>query len=202
MNKGTDETWVTIPEDEQAAAGLNFGDKSIRRGFIRKVYSILSLQLLLTGGMIFYFVFILPQHVHYEQCQRYEYREDEYHHSMVEDQSNDSSAESKANLVDKCNKIMFASKHFWLLYVCCGVALVVMIPMMCVKTLRTKVPMNFMLLGTFTVAEAISLGIISMCYDVDAVLIAVGITTGIVLALTIFALQQWEAFSSVFCVDS
>ena len=90
MNKGADETWVTIPEDEQvvnkefvlimftsvihsdfqAAAGLNFGDKSIRRGFIRKVYSILSIQLLLTGGMIFYFVFILPQHVHYEQCQR------------------------------------------------------------------------------------------------------------------------------------
>ena len=60
---------------------------------------------------------------------------------------------------------MFASKHFWLLYVCCGVALVVMIPMMCVKTLRTKVPMNFMLLGTFTVAEAISLGIVSFIED-------------------------------------
>ena len=85
----TDETWVTIPEEEQvgssrvylisvdacgknisqAAAGLNFGDKTIRRGFIRKVYSILSLQLILTGAMIAYFVFLLPQHVQYPQCQ-------------------------------------------------------------------------------------------------------------------------------------
>ena len=83
-----DETWVTIPEDEQveldsliyikkkstsmvcqAHAGLNFGDKTIRRGFIRKVYSILSLQLILTGAMIAYFVFLLPQHVQYPQCQ-------------------------------------------------------------------------------------------------------------------------------------
>ena len=30
---------------------------------------------------------------------------------------------------------------------------------------------------------------VSMMYDVDAVLIAVGITTGIVLALTLFAFQ-------------
>ena len=53
----------------QTAAGLNFGDKTIRRGFIRKVYSILSLQLILTGAMIAYFVFLLPQHVQYPQCQ-------------------------------------------------------------------------------------------------------------------------------------
>ena len=52
-----------------------------------------------------------------------------------------------------------------------------------------KVPINFILLGSFTIVEAISLGIISMTYDVDAVLIAVGITTGIVVALTIFAFQ-------------
>ena len=63
-----DETWVSIPEDEQTAAGLNFGDKTIRRGFIRKVYSILSLQLIVTGGIIVYFVFLLPQHYHDPQC--------------------------------------------------------------------------------------------------------------------------------------
>ena len=53
----------------QAAAGLNFGDKSIRRGFIRKVYSILSVQLLVTGGMIAYFVFLLPQQYQSPICQ-------------------------------------------------------------------------------------------------------------------------------------
>ena len=64
----TDETWVSIPEDEQTAAGLNFGDKSIRRGFIKKVYSILSLQLIVTGGIIVYFIFLLPQHYHDPLC--------------------------------------------------------------------------------------------------------------------------------------
>ena len=54
---------------DQAAAGLNFGDKSIRRGFIRKVYSILSVQLLVTGGMIAYFVFLLPQQYQSPICQ-------------------------------------------------------------------------------------------------------------------------------------
>ena len=53
----------------QAHAGLNFGDKSIRRGFIRKVYSILSIQLLVTGGMIAYFVFLLPQQYQSPICQ-------------------------------------------------------------------------------------------------------------------------------------
>lgn len=62
------ETWVSIPEDEQTAAGLNFGDKTIRRGFIKKVYSILSLQLIVTGGIIVYFIFLLPQHYHDPLC--------------------------------------------------------------------------------------------------------------------------------------
>ena len=38
------ETWVSIPEDEQTAAGLNFGDKTIRRGFIREISNILILS--------------------------------------------------------------------------------------------------------------------------------------------------------------
>ena len=64
----TEETWVTIPEDEQRAAGLNFGDKSIRRGFIKKVYSILSVQLIVTAGIITYLVFLLPHHYHHPAC--------------------------------------------------------------------------------------------------------------------------------------
>jgi len=188
----TDETWVTIPEEEQAAAGLNFGDKTIRRGFIRKVYSILSLQLILTGAMIAYFVFLLPQHVQYPQCQEMEERhlQENYEH-YADDSSNISS--TKAFDVDKCNKMMFAIQYKWILFVCFGLALVIMIPMMCVKSLRTRFPINFLLLGAFTAVEAVSLGMVSMLYDVEAVLIAVGITTGIVLALTVFAFQtKWD----------
>ena len=52
----------------KTAAGLNFGDKSIRRGFIRKVYSILSIQLLVTGAMIAFFVFLLPKYYNDPMC--------------------------------------------------------------------------------------------------------------------------------------
>ena len=56
-------------------------------------------------------------------------------------------------------------------------------------SLHRRFPINFLLLGAFTTVEAVSLGMVSMLYDVEAVLIAVGITTGIVLALTVFAFQ-------------
>ena len=52
----------------KTAAGLNFGDKSIRRGFIRKVYSILSIQLLVTGACIAFFVFLLPKYYNDPMC--------------------------------------------------------------------------------------------------------------------------------------
>ena len=67
-------------------------------------------------------------------------------------------------------------------------------------------PINFILLAIFTAAESVTLGMVrmmnhrsvciillltqvSMMYDVDAVLIAAGITTAIVFVLTIFAFQ-------------
>ena len=58
-----------------------------------------------------------------------------------------------------------------------------------IVSLHRRFPINFLLLGAFTAVEAVSLGMVSMLYDVEAVLIAVGITTGIVLALTVFAFQ-------------
>ena len=42
-----------------AAMGSSFGDKAIRRAFIKKVYGILSVQLLVTCGIIA--IFIFPQ---------------------------------------------------------------------------------------------------------------------------------------------
>ena len=71
MVASKEETWVTIPEDQLGAAGLNFGDKAIRRGFIRKVYSILSLQLLVTVAAIGYCVLLLPYHYHHPNCPQF-----------------------------------------------------------------------------------------------------------------------------------
>lgn len=43
------------PEDGQIDFDNAFSDKSIRQGFIRKVYSILSLQLLISFGSVILF---------------------------------------------------------------------------------------------------------------------------------------------------
>lgn len=192
------ECWVTIPQDEQLAAGLNFGDKSIRRGFIKKVYSILSLQLIMTAGIITYFVFILPQHYHAPLCHEEEIRHQSIHHGIVGRQyldeiNDDNHTYPEPYDVDRCNKIQFAVSHMWMMWSSAGLAVVLMIPMVCIKTLRVKVPINFILLALFTIFEGISMGMVSMFYDVDAVIIAAGITTGIVLALTVFAFQtKWD----------
>ena len=41
-----------------ASGGIGFSDKAIRRGFIRKVYGILSLQLIVTFGIIMLFTHV------------------------------------------------------------------------------------------------------------------------------------------------
>lgn len=158
---------ATISEEDQRALEMKFEDKSIRRGFMRKVYSILSIQLTLTVAVIAYFVFFLPLHYHGRGCEDYDYAH--------------------------CNKMSFVRSHMWLLWTGVGVSLVVMFPMVCIRTLRVSFPINFILLAIFTIAEAVTLGMVSMLYETEAVIIAAGITTGIVFVLTIFAFQtKWD----------
>lgn len=57
------------------------------------------------------------------------------------------------------------------------------------RFLRRSFPINFLLLASFTVAEGVTLGMVSMRYDAEAVLLAAGLTTAIVFTLTIFAFQ-------------
>ena len=94
----------------------------------------------------------------------------------------------------------------WVYYSSMGVSLVCIISLACCTDVRRKFPLNFIFLGIFTLCEGLMLGTISSFYDVgelrktrsfdfntwgslDAVLIAVGITAAVTLALTIFALQ-------------
>jgi len=163
---------ATISEEEQRALEMKFEDKSIRRGFMRKVYSILSVQLAVTVGVIAYFVLFLPLHYHSPGCGDCSDCDDYSLH---------------------CNKVMFVKEHMWLMWTGVGVTLLVIFPMVCVRTLRVSFPINFILLAIFTAAESVTLGMVSMMYDVDAVLIAAGITTAIVFVLTIFAFQtKWD----------
>lgn len=136
---------TSYPEDPEVK-GFGFSDQSIRRGFIRKVYSILTVQLLITAGFISFFVFHKPA-------------------------------------------AAYARSHFWLFIVALIVLIATMIALACCGEVRRKAPMNFILLGLFTVAESFMLGLVSSTYRGDTVLMAVGITAVLCLGLTLFAFQ-------------
>lgn len=78
-------------------------------------------------------------------------------------------------------------------FIALAVLLVTMICMACCSSVRRKFPINFIFLFLFTLAEAFLLGVVSAVYQPKEVMMAVGITAGVCLALTIFALQtKWD----------
>ncbi|XP_037294785.1 protein lifeguard 1 isoform X1 [Manduca sexta] len=140
---------VGVGEDGEVK-GFDFTEQSIRKAFIRKVYSILMCQLLVTMGFIALFLFHGP---------------------------------TKA----------WAARNPWMFWVAFAVVFVCLIAMACCDGVRRQAPMNFIFLAIFTVAESFLLGVTSSVYDVSAVMMAVGITAGVCLALTIFAFQtRWD----------
>ncbi|XP_068618319.1 protein lifeguard 1 [Battus philenor] len=130
--------------------GFDFTEKSIRRGFIRKVYSILMCQLLVTMGFISLFLFHEPTK-------------------------------------------KWVAQNSFLLWVAIAVLFVCIIAMACCPNIRRTAPTNFIFLFVFTLAQSFLLGVITSVYNVSEVMIAVGITAGVCLGLTIFAFQtKWD----------
>jgi len=130
-----------------------FGEKAVRRAFIRKVYGILFSQLLLTGAIVSFFLF-------YEPLKSYVKR---------------------------------SSAIYWVAF---AVMLVCLIAMACCEGVRRKFPTNLIFLGIFTSAEGFMLGTLCAHFEVDAILIAVGITAGVTFGLTIFAFQTKIDFTA------
>ena len=77
----------------------------------------------------------------------------------------------------------------WIFYTSWAIGVVVIIVLACCQNVRRKFPQNIIALGIFTLVEGVMLGSISARYDVEAVLIAVGVTACVTLGLTIFAFQ-------------
>ena len=92
--------------------------------------------------------------------------------------------------------LRFVRANFWLYYVAIGITVVLMITLVCCEGPRRKSPLNFFLLFIFTCCEGFMLGTISTFYSVDAILIAVGITSGVAFFLTIFAFQTKIDFTN------
>ncbi|AWO96934.1 putative protein lifeguard 1-like [Scophthalmus maximus] len=127
-----------------------FSDAAIRRGFIRKVYLTLMIQLLVTVGIICAFL---------------------YWDALRE----------------------WARDSYWFSYSMMAVVMVLIVALSCCDSLRRQVPVNFIALGLFTVAEGLMLGSVAVYFVAEAVLWAVGATALVSFALTLFAMQsKWD----------
>merc|ERR1712142_1302203 len=94
----------------------------------------------------------------------------------------------------------FSAENPWLYILALVVAFVVMFTLICPccpDDMRRKTPGNFILLGVFTLAEGFMIGTITSHYKVSEVMIAVGVTSAVVLALTIFAFQTKIDFTAM-----
>nr|ACO14557.1 Fas apoptotic inhibitory molecule 2 [Caligus clemensi] len=98
---------------------------------------------------------------------------------------------------------LFSASHPEMFWVAFAIMLVTLISMACCSNVRRKTPMNIIFLGLFTLAEGFLLGNVTSYYKASEVLLAVGITFVLVLALTIFAFQtkvDFTVFSGVLMV--
>ncbi|KAM6968266.1 protein lifeguard 1 [Aplochiton taeniatus] len=130
-----------------------FSDAGVRRGFIRKVYLTLMIQLLLTVGIICAFL---------------------YWGTLRE----------------------WARETYWFSYGMMAAVLVLILVLSCCGAFRRKVPLNFIALGLFTIAEGLMLGSVTVYYNAEAVLWAVGATALVSLSLSVFAMQSKFDFTA------
>lgn len=146
------------PETSYGAGGgggLNaFSDVRIRHGFIKKVYSIVTLQLLITVAFIACIKYVMPIN-------------------------------------------QFFLTNTWLLWVAMIGTFCIMITLACCDSVARAFPGNMILLMIFTVLESILVGVITTQYKTDTLFIAVGITTAIVIGLTLFAFQTKIDFTGM-----
>ncbi|CAL8103180.1 unnamed protein product [Calicophoron daubneyi] len=124
----------------------NFGDKSVRHAFIRKVYLILTTQLLVTLGFVCVFLLIPSVRT-------------------------------------------WVIRNSWFYYISYAVFFCTYMALVCCDSVRRRYPGNFIALSIFTLAFSYMTATISAFYKVDTVLIALGITTAVCLATSIFAIQ-------------
>ncbi|XP_053183205.1 protein lifeguard 1 [Scomber japonicus] len=135
-----------------------FSDPAIRRGFIRKVYLTLMIQLLVTVGIICAFLYW-----------------------------------------DALSQWTRAS--YWFTYTTMAAVTVFIVALSCCDNLRRRVPLNFIALGLFTIVEGLMLGSVSVYFDAEAVLWAIGATAFVSFALSLFAMQsKWDFTTASGCL--
>ncbi|CAF1250874.1 unnamed protein product [Rotaria sordida] len=77
----------------------------------------------------------------------------------------------------------------WLYFTSYVVFMVTYIVMVCSKNAGRRFPLNLILLGILTLSMGYMMGMISAHYEIESILIAVGITTFVCLGVTLFSFQ-------------
>lgn len=131
---------------------FDFTDKKTRMNFIKKVYAILSTQLLITF-LVVLAVFLLP------------------------------------------SLQAFQVENMWLVIVCAVISIISLYALGCFRKLARNVPWNYILLFVFTITESYIVSYIASKYSTSTVLIAAGLTTAMVVGLTLYAIYTKKDFT-------
>ncbi|XP_063239573.1 protein lifeguard 1-like [Bacillus rossius redtenbacheri] len=135
---------------ESFMGDFKFSDTTVRHAFIRKVYSLLTVQIAITLALIALVSYHEPARV-----------------------------------------FMQAHPEVW--WIAFALMLVTIIGMACCPGVRRRSPLNLVFLLVFTLAQGFMLAALAATYNRDLVLMAVGLTAAVCLALTLFALQtKWD----------
>jgi FtsH-binding integral membrane protein len=151
------ESQQTIPKDLEGGIPLDAVDETLRAGFVRKVFGILSAQLAVTFGIISIFNF---------------------NHDV------------KA-YVD----MRSPQAHTWPFITAVTVSFACLITLTCCANQARTHPNNLIFLSIFTIAEGVVLGVACAAYAVEAILLAVGITSLVVGGLTAYAMYTKTDFT-------
>lgn len=73
---------------------------------------------------------------------------------------------------------LYLRQNSWPMWTAWGLAIGLILVLACVEKARRVWPLNMILLGAFTVAQAFLVGMISAFYNIEAVMLAFGVTAG------------------------
>ncbi|QDZ23460.1 inhibitor of apoptosis-promoting Bax1 [Chloropicon primus] len=138
---------------EEEGGYATYMEKQVRHGFIRKVFSILAIQLFVTFGCAIGF---------------------------------SSSASLKTYL----------TTNSWPFYIAFPGMIGSMIGLLCCGDMHRRFPYNYMLLSIFTFAESYLVGVTTLMYETETVLIAVALTGVLTAALVGYAFQTKYDFTT------
>lgn len=169
QEQGKPQQGFDVEAQHAANAAAAFADLKIRTAFVRKVFLLVLCELAVTIGIACVFMFVRPVK--------------EYVAGYTVPCTPEPNVFLRSD--GTCYKV---GDGRWVFYTSWALSLVTLIALMCSNTLRRRVPWNYMAMFWFTIVMSVQVGCIVAYWDLSVVLIAVAVTGGAVLGVTMAAL--------------